>query len=376
MKAIAIIPGTTTVRLVDRPEPHIDAPDEIKLKVLRVGICGTDREEVSGGRAQGPDGGTDLVIGHEMLGEVVAVGTEVQRVKPGDLAVLTVRRGCGRCIACGMNRSDMCSTGGFAERGIWGRDGYEAEFVVDKEQYVVRLPPALRSTGVLTEPTSVIEKALDEAVRLQTERLPDAASTPYWLHGKRCLVAGLGPIGLLGAMVLRLRGTEVYGLDIVDEDTARPRWLETIGGHYIDARKVPPDRVDDTVGAMDLILEAAGVAALDFNLLDALATNGVYVLTGIPGGDRPLQVPGATIMRQLVLKNQAIVGSVNAGRDYFQMAVDDLATAALRWQGHVDRLITHRYPAADFARAFGEQSQDEIKAVIEWSTPSLSGEKP
>jgi glucose 1-dehydrogenase len=367
MKAITLVPGTKSVQIVDRPEPQIVDQDDIKLKVLRVGICGTDREETAGGRALAPQGKNELIIGHEMLGEVVAVGKSVSRVKPGDLAVFTVRRGCGKCIPCAMNRSDMCTTGGFSERGIWGRDGYEAEYVVDKEQYVVYLPPDLHTTGVLTEPTSVVEKAIDESVRLQTARLPDAPSTPNWLHGRRCLVAGLGPIGLLGAMVLRLRGAEVFGLDIVDANSARPKWLEVIGGRYIDARSVPIDNVAQQLGSMDLILEAAGIVSVDFNLLDALATNGAYVLTGIPGGDRLLQIPGAMLMRQLVLKNQVIVGSVNAGRDFFQMAVDDLASAELHWKGHVDALITHRYAMSDFAKAFDEHPQNEIKAVIEWT---------
>ena len=367
MKAIALVPGTKNVNLVDRPEPKIAAPDDIKVRVLRVGICGTDREETAGGRALAPKQAKELVIGHEMVGQVVETGKDVKRVKPGDLAVFTVRRGCGNCIPCAMNRSDMCTTGTYTERGIWGQDGYETEFVVDKEQYVVALPQQLNVTGVLTEPTSVVEKAIDESVRLQTARLPDAPSTPDWLHGRRCLVAGLGPIGLLGAMILRLRGADVYGLDIVDATSARPQWLEFIGGKYVDGRKVPLDRVLDTIGPIDMILEAAGIASLDFNLLDALSTNGVYVLTGIPGGDRPLQVPGAALMRQLVLKNQVIVGSVNAGRDYFQMAGDDLARADLRWKGHVAKLITHRYPFRDFSKAFSEHPQDEIKAVIEWN---------
>ena len=66
MKSIALIPGTTTLNLVDRPEPRITEVDEIKLRVLEVGICGTDREEVSGGRALAPEGMKELVIGHEM----------------------------------------------------------------------------------------------------------------------------------------------------------------------------------------------------------------------------------------------------------------------------------------------------------------------
>ncbi len=125
--------------------------------------------------------------------------------------------------------------------------------------------------GVLCEPLSVAEKAIDEAVRLQVARLPDAPASLDWLHDRPCLVAGLGPIGLLAALVLRLRGAQVYGLDVVDADTARPKWLEHIGGKYIDGRQVPADQVDDHFGRIDLIFEATGVAALEFNLLDALA---------------------------------------------------------------------------------------------------------
>jgi threonine dehydrogenase-like Zn-dependent dehydrogenase len=93
MKAIAIIPGTAVPRLVERPEPSIATQDEIKIRIIRVGICGTDREEVSGGRAQAPDGQKELVIGHEMLGQVMSVGSSVTRVKSGDYAVFTVRVG-------------------------------------------------------------------------------------------------------------------------------------------------------------------------------------------------------------------------------------------------------------------------------------------
>jgi glucose 1-dehydrogenase len=128
--------------------------------------------------------------------------------------------------------------------------------------------------------------------------------------GYRCLVAGLGPVGLLAAMVLRLRGGEVYGLDVVDLKSARPKWLEGIGELYIDGRQVPADQVAKKIGFMDFILDASGIASLEFNLLDALALNGIYALTGIPGGDRPLKISGAQLIRQLVLGNQISMGSI------------------------------------------------------------------
>jgi glucose 1-dehydrogenase len=367
VKAIAIVPGTAGSRLVERPEPAIAAPDDVKVRMIRVGICGTDREEVSGGRAQAPDGQHDLVIGHEMFGQVVDVGASVTRVKIGDYAVFTVRRGCGECPSCLMNRADMCQTGKYHERGIRGLDGYQTAYAVDREPYIVRIPVELEPVGVLMEPLSVVEKAIDEALRVQTVRCPDAATTPGWFHGRRCLVAGLGPVGLLAAMVLRLRGGEVYGLDVVNSNTVRPTWLGGIGGHYIDGRQVPADQVEKRIGAMDLILDASGIAALEFNLLDALGLNGMYVLTGIPGGDRPLQIPGPELIRQLVLDNQVMLGSVNAAPGHFQMAADDLAQAHLHWGAHLAGLITHRYSPDQFSSLMEEHHPDAIKEVIEWA---------
>ena len=366
MKAIAIVPGTSGARIVERPEPTLTASDDVKIRIIRVGICGTDREELSGGRADAPEGQKELVIGHEMFGQVVGAGSSVTRVRIGDYAVFTVRRGCNKCDPCRMGRSDMCQTGEYRERGIKGLDGYQTEFVVDKEQYVIRVPPELESVGVLMEPLSIVEKAIDEVLRVQIARDPEAATTPDWLFGRRCLVAGLGPVGLLAAMVLRLRGGEVYGLDVVDSATARPAWLSGIGGHYVDGRQVPAEQVEAKIGSMDLIVDASGIPALEFNLLDALALNGAYVVTGIPGGDRPLQIPGAALVRQLVLDNQIMVGSVNAARGHFQIGAGDLEHAHLRWGAHLEKLITQRYSPDQFAGSADHHEPDAIKQVVEW----------
>lgn len=367
MKAIALTPGTTNLRLVDRPDPTFNTPDEIKARVLRVGICGTDRDEAAGGRALAPPGQNDLVIGHEMFCRVVETGPAVTKVKVGDYAVFTVRRGCGKCAPCSMNRSDMCKTGEYVERGIWGRDGYQCELVIDKQQYIVPVPAEMAEIGILTEPMSVAEKAIDEAVQIQMTRLPAAGATPKWLSGRKCLVAGLGPIGLLASVALRLRGAEVYGMDVVDAKSPRPQWLEAIGGHYVNGREVTPDKLTASIGAIELIFEATGIALLEFDLLDALAVNGIYVLTGIPMGDRPLQISGAELIRRLVLQNQVMLGSVNASPGHFQMAVDDLADAHRRWGALMPQLITNKHPYTDFAGALAHHAADEIKVVIEWA---------
>lgn len=369
MQALALVPGTTTLRLVDRPEPSIDAPDHVKLRVLRVGICGTDREEAAGGRADAPPGARELIIGHEMLGRVVDVGSAVRAVKAGDYAAFTVRRGCGHCGPCGANRSDLCESGDYTERGIRKRDGYQTELVVDEEGYIVKVPSALAAIGVLAEPTSVAEKAIDEVARLQAARLPEGSTAEDWLRGKKVLVAGLGPIGLLAAFILRLRGAEVLGLDIVEPGTSRPTLLERIGGKYVGGPHVKPDALGEHFGKIAVIFEATGVASLEFDLLEALGINGVYVLTGIPGGDRPLTVDGASLMRRLVLRNQILIGSVNASTKHFAMAVQDLQKSHQQWPEAIQAVITGTHPPTQFADALGRHGSDEIKTVIEWSRP-------
>lgn len=367
MKAIAYVPEVDDLRLVDRPEPNIDAPDDVKVKILRVGICGTDREKLAEGEIKTQPGYNDIVIGHEVFGQAVAVGPEVKEIAPGDYVAIAIRRGCGKCGPCSMDRPDMCATGEYKDRGLAGLDGFQTEYVVDKEKYMVRVPREIGPLGVLTEPLSVVEKALEEVQKLQFERIPDADASPDWFFGRKCLVAGLGAIGLLAALALRLRGAEVYGLDIVGKDTVRPKWLERIGGQYIDGREVKPDHVDESIGGhVDVIFEASGVANLAFNLLDALAKNGIYVLTGLPMGESSIQIPGPELMSRMVRCNQLLVGSVSSTPSHFRMAVRDLLLAYSQSDGQLAALITHRYDKTDF-KAFKAHPADEIKAVIEWA---------
>ncbi len=366
MKALALIPGTTDLRLVDRPEPVLSQPGQIKMKVLQVGICGTDREEAAGGRAEPPPGSQELVIGHEMFGQVTEVGSGVSGVQPGDYGVFMVRRPCGECAPCQNRRSDLCLSGKYTERGIKGADGFQQHFVIDDQDYFLAVPASIAHLGVLAEPTSVGEKAIEEAVGLQVTRIPDT-NADTWLQGKHTLVVGLGPIGLLAAMVLRLRGAEVTGVDIVDENSIRPAVLREMGGKYVDGRKVKTIDLDDVLGQLDLIFEATGVAQLEFDLIDALGTNGVYVLTGIPAGERPVTMQPAYLMQQLVLKNQVILGSVNAGYEHFKQGIADLEAAAQKFPGVIEKIITDRHPYTDFADALAHHSADEIKCVIEWA---------
>ena len=216
MKAIGIFAARHEVRLVEHPEPKLSAPDEVKVRMLDIGICGTDKEICAFQYGTPPAGSDYIVLGHESLGEVVDVGKSVTRFKPGDLVVPTVRRPCPHptCASCAHDRQDFCFTGDFTERGIKQQHGYMTEFVVDREKYMNPVPAALREVAVLVEPLTIAEKALIQVWDVQ-ERLP---WTPAAGRGKghRAVVLGAGPVGLLSAMALQLRGftTYVYSLEI------------------------------------------------------------------------------------------------------------------------------------------------------------------
>ncbi len=289
-----------------------------------------------------------LIIGHEALGEVTEVGNGVAGLAPGDLAVLTVRRPCPheRCTPCRHSRQDFCITGDFTERGIKGIHGYMTEFVVDDEQYVVKVPRELRDVAVLIEPLTVAEKAAEQ-VRVLTQRLPgDLKNDPSNLNA---VVLGAGPIGLLGAMKL-LRGgfnTWVYSMD--KPGSPNVRVVEAIGAQFISAAEHPPTDLAKIVGNISLMYEATGIASVFFGALSVLGVNGIFMSTGVPAMGEPVAIDARRIMRNAVLDNHVICGTVNAGRASFEEAVDDLGWFMQSFPEAVRGLITSR-SALDDAR--------------------------
>src|SRR4029450_10032805 len=203
MRAVAVRPATREVALIEQDEPTLAHPTDVKLRMLDVGVCGTDREICAFQYGTPPDGCGHLVIGHEWLGEVVEVGSAVSRLRPGDLVVTMVRRPCEHphCTACRGGRQDFCFTGDFTERGIAKRHGFMTELVVDDERWMHVVPRALRDVAILVEPLTIAEKALIQVNQVQ-QRLPwtcDVDTSPRRQTCHRAVVLGAGPVGLLGA---------------------------------------------------------------------------------------------------------------------------------------------------------------------------------
>jgi len=334
---MSVFPKQREIRIVDVPVPMANHEHDVLVQVREVGICGTDREICDFHYGTPPDGSERLVLGHEALGEVVSVGPAVRTLKPGDLVALTVRRPCPdeECVACRAGRQDFCTTGDFLERGIKHADGFMTEFVVEHEHYLVRVPPTLAEVGVLIEPLTIAAKASVELEAIMRRY-------PWEPTGLRALVLGAGPIGLLGAMAAVSRNFQTFAYSLEAADSPRARLARSIGVEYISARDTPLDVLAAKIGPMDIIFEAVGSARVAFAALDALAPNGVCIFSGVPGGDKTIEVELDGIMRNIVLKNQVLFGTVNASRSAFEASVQKLEQFMTLFPEAVRGLITER----------------------------------
>src|SRR5882724_4276991 len=336
MKAVAVRPGVpNSMHLAELPKPSVTEIPQgrgVLVKVLRVGVDGTDKEINAAEYGAAPPGYDFLVTGHEGFGRVEAVGPNVTELVPGEYVVATVRRP-GSSIYDRIGTSDMTTDDVYYERGINLRHGYLTEYYVDDAEYVVKIPCELREVGVLLEPTTVVEKGIAQAYEIQ-RRLR------VW-RPRKAAVMGAGTIGLLAAMALRLRGLDVT----VFGRTARPYLnsdlIEALGARYESTATLPILEGSRKYGPFDLIFEATGASPVVFESMQALGKNGVLILSSVTGGDKMIQVPADRINLEFVLGNKVMVGTVNANREYFEMGVKDLAQAEAEYPGWLARLLTH-----------------------------------
>ena len=336
MKAIAVIPGRPdSVHLAELPRPSVaEVPNGrgVLVKVLRVGVDGTDKEINAAEYGAAPPGFDFLVIGHESFGRVEAVGPNVTELRPGDYVVATVRRP-GSSLYDRIGTYDMTTDDTYYERGINLRHGYLTEYYVDEPEYIVKVPDGLREVGVLLEPLTVVEKGIAQAYEIQ-RRLR------VW-RPRKAAVVGAGTIGLLASLVLRLRGLEVTTFGRTRKPYRNADLLESLGARYVSVQEQPTLDVAAQDGRYDLIFEASGQSSAVFEAMQALGKNGVLVLSSVTGGDRELSVPADRINLEFVLGNKVMVGTVNANREYFELGVRDMAQAEAQYPGWLSLLLTH-----------------------------------
>lgn len=330
MEALVVEPGTAhSARVEDVREP---SGEGVRLRVLEVGVCGTDREIAEGSFGVAPEGSDRLVIGHESLAVVDRDGDGFSK---GDLVSVTVRRSCGRCLACGEGAPDSCLTGDYGERGITGLDGFACELVLEDPEHLVPIPRSLGRLAVLAEPASICARGVRHLLAI-------GGRQPW--RRERALVMGAGAIGLLSTMLLRLQGIDVWTASRATTNET----VEALGAHYVSTADTPLAEL----GGFDVVVEAAGDAELMVASLGLVRRNGVVCILGIDGRDQRVELDGRVIGVDAVLQNRVLFGSVNAHKQDWLAGVGALDEARRRFPDAVERLIGLRVPLDRFEEAF------------------------
>jgi glucose 1-dehydrogenase len=348
MRALTVAPGiANSAGVEDLPDPP-QSDGAVLVRTLALGVCGTDREIVSGLYGWAPPGHKRLVIGHESLGTVEEAPVN-SGFKRGDLVVGIVRRPDPvPCPSCAAGEWDMCRNGRYTERGIKERNGYGSEFFRVEPEFLIKLDPSLGLNGVLIEPTSIVAKAWDH-----TERI--GRRSRGWAP-KTLLVTGTGPIGLLAAMIGAQRGLDVHVLDHNDRGPKRQIVRELGATFHL-------GELADTIIKPDIMMECTGAPGVVRDALGCTAAGGVVCLLGVSAPGRDFEIDVGGLNRTLVLDNDVVFGAVNANRQHYEDAVTALQRADQRW---LDSLITRRVSIAQWTDALAQQKTD-IKVIVDFA---------
>ncbi|MDU8944015.1 L-idonate 5-dehydrogenase [Ovoidimarina sediminis] len=325
------------LRLEDHPEP-VPGPGEVLIRIANGGICGSDLHYYNHGgfgtvRLKEP-----MILGHEVAGRIVALGDGVAGLAEGQLVAVSPSRPCGHCAFCAEGRQNHC-----LEMRFYGsampfphiQGAFRELLVADAAQCVVAdgLSP---EEAAMAEPLSVVLHAARQAGSLA---------------GRRVLVTGCGPIGLLAVSVARAYGAvEIAATDITDFTLEVARKAGADRG--INVAEAPDGLAPDSAGngRFDVLFECSGVAAALAAAVPAMRPGGTIVQLGL-GGDMTLPVQAMTA-KELTLR-----GSFRFHHE-FPLAVEMMQAGRI----DVRPLVTDTLPLQEAVAAFTLAS-DRTRAI-------------
>lgn len=343
MKAVSY-QGERAVKVIDVPKPSIKSSRDVLVKITLGAICGSDLHIYHGNV---PFSAGEL-IGHEFVGVVEEVGSEVQRFKPGDRVVSAFYTSCGICALCRKGWFSQCvhkGTFGFGQVYGGGLGGAQAEFVVvPHADHTMEPIPA----GVSDEQAIFVGDILSTGF-FAAER---AEITP----GDAVAVIGAGPVGLMATMCAQLFGpAKVFVVDMVD---ARLEIAQQLGGIPINAAQVNPiEAIDAQTGDLgaDSSIEAVGAAASVDTAIRCVRGGGTISMVGVPS-----QYTGDFPYYPMWEKSLTFRSGVCNVREYMRPLLALIAAGRLK----PELIISHRMKLDDVEEAYRMFDAREATKIV------------
>jgi L-idonate 5-dehydrogenase len=333
-----VIRGANELTVEDRPDPTPQA-GEVLVRLGAGGICGSDLHYYHEGRVGDFTIREPMVLGHEVAGEIVSVGPQVTKVHPGQHVAVNPTRACYKCKYCLAGRSNLCRNVRFF--GSASRyphvQGAFAEFFVASEEQCVPVPAALSyPVAACAEPLAVTLHAVARAGSVL---------------GRRVLVTGAGPIGVLVVAAARLAGaSEIVVTDLFDEPLATARQMGATRSINVQAASLQEFMADG--GYFDVALESSGNLRALENCLDATRPGGRIVQVGFMPADK-----SAAPVNKVMAKELELVGTFRFHEEY------NWAVAALvAGQIDVSPILSQSFDLSDAIEAF-DLASDRRRAM-------------
>jgi len=338
MKAVKISEAYK-VEIIDIPEPEIEHPSDVKVKIKRVGICGSDMHIYYG---TNPLATYPRIVGHEVAGEIVAIGSKVNKVAVGDHVVIEPISYCGECYACKKGRPNVCK-----DVSVFGvhEDGGMLEFSIRSEKQVHKINPEIDwDEAVMAEPYTIGAQA--------TWRGNVQA-------GDTVFIQGAGPIGVTVLKMAKLRGATIIMSDFTNE---RLEFARENGADYV----INPSEVDveteinritNNEGA-NVVIDAVGLPQTFELSVKVASAAGNVVLLGF-------NATPSSIAQMLITKKELTITGSRLQTNQFGKVIELINEKKLTHNG----LITHKFPLSQIKEAFEfveKNPQLVRKAVIEF----------
>lgn len=335
MKAVQV-PEAHKIRIIKQEKPGIQHTNEVLVKVKRVGICGSDMHIYHG---TNPLATLPRVVGHEVTGEVIEVGSSVKSLEIGDHVVVEPINYCGECYACRKGRPNVCK-----ELSVFGvhEDGGMREFIVLPEKQLHAVDKKLNwDEAVLAEPYTIGAQAV---WRGNVEK------------GDTVLIQGCGPIGICVLKLAKIAGANVYMTDLNEE---RLTFAKTSGADEVihAGKESIKDRLLELTSdeGVNVVIDAVGLPATVELSIDVVSPAGSVVILGFD--ERPFAIAQLPITK----KEINIAGS-RLQTNQFGKVVSLMNSGALKSDG----LITHKFSLDDVQEAFAfvENNPDKVRKAL------------
>ena len=324
----AVFSGPHHLELTDRPRPTIAADDDVLIEVEACGICGTDLHILED--PPGHPGTQGVILGHEFIGNVLEVGSAVERVAVGDRIVVQANMPCNACAMCAEGYFNQCSR--MTTNGVF-RDGGLAEFAVIPERAAHPIPQSIPTTiAALIEPLSCVVHAISQL-----------KPTP----GEDAVVFGAGPIGLLFSAVLAASGARE--VTCVEPAEARAELARAVGA----TRVLTPQEFAASGEQAHIVVDAVG--SLFPAAVEAARPGGRIALFGMNS-----RVAPSVKQFDITRKELTVFGSYVGSASYPQ-AIALLASGTL----NLGPMVTSVIPLAEVNRGLEElRAGTQVKVIV------------